>query len=92
MYNFGVLKIRYGVVPNNSTIYNHHFLIITKLLEQSVGHRYWGGGDEDPVSATDDFIWNKDFVPRMKRLIDNEPAEPISIKITVTTYPLHVIY
>ncbi|XP_078168136.1 ATP synthase protein I-like protein isoform X1 [Carex rostrata] len=43
--------------------------------------RYWGGGDEDPVSNTDDFIWNKDFVPRMKRLIDNEPAEPISFKI-----------
>ncbi|KAJ3704396.1 hypothetical protein LUZ61_008101 [Rhynchospora tenuis] len=42
--------------------------------------RYWGGGDEDPVTSTDDFIWNKDFVPRMKRLIDNEAPEPISSK------------
>ncbi|KAJ1688395.1 hypothetical protein LUZ63_019785 [Rhynchospora breviuscula] len=46
--------------------------------------RYWGGGDEDPLTATDDFIWNKDFVPRMKRLLhnDNEAPQPISSKFT----------
>ncbi|CAK9180690.1 unnamed protein product [Ilex paraguariensis] len=30
--------------------------------------KYWGGEEEDPLSS-DDFIWNKDFMGRMKRLI-----------------------
>ncbi|MQL80693.1 hypothetical protein Taro_013141, partial [Colocasia esculenta] len=34
--------------------------------------KYWGGEEEDPVTATDDFIWNKEFVGRMKRLIGEE--------------------
>ncbi|XP_078431378.1 ATP synthase protein I-like protein [Wolffia australiana] len=39
--------------------------------------KYWGGrGEEDPVTATDDFIWNKNFHDRMKRLIDEEAAKP----------------
>lgn len=42
------------------------------------------------MTATDDFIWNKDFVPRMKRLLDNEPAEPISAKFTVPTCPFYM--
>lgn len=32
--------------------------------------KYWGGQDEDPLTA-DDFIWNKDFMGSMKRLIDD---------------------
>lgn len=37
--------------------------------------KYWGGrGDEDPVTATDDFIWNEEFVDRMKRLIRDDSA------------------
>lgn len=57
------------------------------IIEPLVGHRYWGGGDEDPITATDDFIWNKDFVPRMKRLIDDEAAEPITSQIKVAYFP-----
>ncbi|XP_058095590.1 protein CONSERVED ONLY IN THE GREEN LINEAGE 160, chloroplastic isoform X2 [Magnolia sinica] len=30
--------------------------------------KYWGGEAEDPL-ATDDFMWNKEFMGRMKRLI-----------------------
>ncbi|XP_028065490.1 protein CONSERVED ONLY IN THE GREEN LINEAGE 160, chloroplastic isoform X2 [Camellia sinensis] len=35
--------------------------------------KYWGGEGEDPLTS-DDFIWNKDFMPRMKRLIQ-EPSD-----------------
>ncbi|KAK8924169.1 hypothetical protein KSP39_PZI019528 [Platanthera zijinensis] len=38
--------------------------------------KYWGGGDVDPITATDDFIWNKDFVGHMKRLLSYEPDAP----------------
>ncbi|XP_008793016.1 protein CONSERVED ONLY IN THE GREEN LINEAGE 160, chloroplastic [Phoenix dactylifera] len=39
--------------------------------------KYWGGrGDEDPVTATDDFIWNKDFLGRMQRLLREDKATP----------------
>lgn len=31
--------------------------------------KYWGGEEEDPLSS-DDFMWNKDFVGRFKRLIE----------------------
>ncbi|KAJ3670747.1 hypothetical protein LUZ60_008173 [Juncus effusus] len=43
--------------------------------------RYWGGNNEDPVTAMDDFIWNKDFEPRMRRLLNNEPSELASFKL-----------
>ncbi|CAN1123241.1 Protein CONSERVED ONLY IN THE GREEN LINEAGE 160, chloroplastic [Linum perenne] len=32
--------------------------------------RYWGGEGEDPLTSSD-FIWNKDFMPRMKRLFQD---------------------
>ncbi|KAL0906838.1 hypothetical protein M5K25_025364 [Dendrobium thyrsiflorum] len=35
--------------------------------------KYWGGGDGDPLTSTDDFIWNKDFVGHMKRFLRDEP-------------------
>lgn len=38
--------------------------------------KYWGGGDLDPITATDDFIWNKDFVGHMKRFLSEEPEAP----------------
>ncbi|KAK1302277.1 hypothetical protein QJS10_CPB12g00734 [Acorus calamus] len=38
--------------------------------------KYWGGGDVDPVTATDDFIWNKDFLGHMKRF--TSPSPPLS--------------
>ena len=43
--------------------------------------KYWGGkSDEDPVTATDDFIWNKDFHDRMKRLIsDDDDADTATV-------------
>ncbi|KAL5055080.1 hypothetical protein RYX36_035762 [Vicia faba] len=37
--------------------------------------KYWGGEDPDPL-ASDDFMWNKDFVPRFKRMIQ-QPKTPI---------------
>lgn len=47
--------------------------------------RYWGGnGDEDPVTDMDDFIWNKDFVPKMQRFIRQDQKEQpplISFKV-----------
>ncbi|KAK9285505.1 hypothetical protein L1049_024699 [Liquidambar formosana] len=32
--------------------------------------KYWGGEEEDPLTS-DDYIWNKDFMGRMKRLIQD---------------------
>lgn len=34
--------------------------------------KYWGGEKEDPLTS-DDLIWNRDFMPGMKRLIDGSP-------------------
>ncbi|KAF9590174.1 hypothetical protein IFM89_031829 [Coptis chinensis] len=34
--------------------------------------KYWGGEKDDPITS-DDFIWNRDFMGRMKRLIDDTP-------------------
>lgn len=34
--------------------------------------KYWmGKEDRDPVGNTDDFIWNKDFLPHMERVVAN---------------------
>ncbi|CAL9132535.1 unnamed protein product [Musa textilis] len=38
--------------------------------------KYWGGGGEDPVTATDDFIWNKEFLGRMQQLLGEDQATP----------------
>ncbi|KAJ7948439.1 ATP synthase protein I -related [Quillaja saponaria] len=32
--------------------------------------KYWGGEDEDPLTS-DDFMWNKDFVDRFKKMIQD---------------------
>ncbi|KAH9791316.1 protein CONSERVED ONLY IN THE GREEN LINEAGE 160 [Citrus sinensis] len=32
--------------------------------------KFWGGEKEDPLTS-DEFIWNNDFMPRMKRLIED---------------------
>ncbi|TKY66769.1 ATP synthase protein I [Spatholobus suberectus] len=42
--------------------------ITTKL------RKYWGGDDEDPL-ASDDFMWNKDFVGRFKKLIEEPQVQ-----------------
>lgn len=34
--------------------------------------KYWGGEKEDPLTS-DDLIWNRDFMPGMKRLIEGSP-------------------
>ncbi|KAK4769827.1 hypothetical protein SAY87_030359 [Trapa incisa] len=44
--------------------------------------KYWGGEEADPLSS-DDFIWNKDFMGRFQRMIedpagDGSPQEPTS--------------
>lgn len=36
---------------------------------------WWGKEDRDPVGNTDDFIWNKDFLPHMQRVIANGGAD-----------------
>ncbi|XVF60866.1 hypothetical protein PTKIN_Ptkin08bG0082500 [Pterospermum kingtungense] len=47
--------------------------------------KYWGGEEDDPITS-DDFIWNKDFVGRMKKLIQdpadahNSSLEPSPVK------------
>lgn len=40
--------------------------------------KYWGGEKEDPITS-DDLIWNRDFMPHMKRLIgdsDDSSSDP----------------
>ncbi|KAI3780460.1 hypothetical protein L2E82_10441 [Cichorium intybus] len=40
--------------------------------------KYWGGEKEDPITS-DELIWNRDFMPHMKRLIgdtDNSSSDP----------------
>ncbi|KAJ9550305.1 hypothetical protein OSB04_014350 [Centaurea solstitialis] len=41
--------------------------------------KYWGGEKEDPITSTD-LIWNRDFMPHMKRIIgdsdDSSPSDP----------------
>lgn len=53
--------------------------------------KYWGGEGEDPLTS-DDFIWNKDFMPRMKRLLHNDPVDPFlqtsPAKVSFLTFPL----
>ncbi|KAK6259273.1 hypothetical protein SCA6_013747 [Theobroma cacao] len=47
--------------------------------------KYWGGEEDDPLTS-DDFIWNKDFVGRMKKLIqdpasaDDSSLQPSPVK------------
>ncbi|XP_062206477.1 protein CONSERVED ONLY IN THE GREEN LINEAGE 160, chloroplastic [Phragmites australis] len=36
---------------------------------------WWGKEDLDPVGNTDDFIWNKDFLPHMERVVANGGAD-----------------
>ncbi|EXB78115.1 hypothetical protein L484_004817 [Morus notabilis] len=36
--------------------------------------KYWGGEEEDPLTS-DEFIWNKDFMGRMKRLIQDSDSD-----------------
>jgi hypothetical protein len=36
---------------------------------------WWGKEDLDPVGNTNDFIWNKDFLPYMERVISNGGAD-----------------
>jgi len=45
---------------------------------------WWGKEDRDPVGNTDDFIWNKDFLPHMERVIANggSNAEPTITRLT----------
>ncbi|XP_043701519.1 protein CONSERVED ONLY IN THE GREEN LINEAGE 160, chloroplastic isoform X2 [Telopea speciosissima] len=38
--------------------------------------KYWGGDDEDPLES-DDFIWNKEFMGRMKRLFDEPDSSSL---------------
>ncbi|XP_065852129.1 protein CONSERVED ONLY IN THE GREEN LINEAGE 160, chloroplastic isoform X2 [Euphorbia lathyris] len=37
--------------------------------------KYWGGEKEDPLTSYG-FIWNKDFMPRMKKLIQEPSTQP----------------
>ncbi|MBA0863207.1 hypothetical protein Goshw_018250 [Gossypium schwendimanii] len=41
--------------------------------------KYWGGEEDDPLTS-DDFIWNKDFVGRMKKLIQDPASEDSSLQ------------
>ena len=55
---------------------------------------WWGKEDRDPVGNTDDFIWNKDFLPHMERVIANggSNAEPTITRLTpVCTCALRLV-
>ncbi|CAI0555146.1 unnamed protein product [Linum tenue] len=41
--------------------------------------KYWGGEGEDPLTS-DEFIWNKDFMGRMKRLIQDTGDDDASLR------------
>ncbi|MBA0638576.1 hypothetical protein Godav_005435, partial [Gossypium davidsonii] len=41
--------------------------------------KYWGGEEDDPLTS-DDFIWNKDFIGRMKKLIQDPASEDSSLQ------------
>ncbi|CAO2183300.1 unnamed protein product [Urochloa humidicola] len=45
---------------------------------------WWGKEDRDPVGNTDDFIWNKDFLPYMERVVNGSGAgaEPTITRLT----------
>ena len=43
--------------------------------------KYWGGEEEDPL-ASDDFMWNKEFVGRFKRLIEEPQPTPPPAKVS----------
>lgn len=51
--------------------------------------KYWGGEGEDPITS-DEFIWNKDFMPRMKRLFqdsaDDPQFYPVEVQIQLFTF------
>ncbi|XP_022149755.1 uncharacterized protein LOC111018112 [Momordica charantia] len=36
--------------------------------------KYWGGEKEDPLTS-DDYIWNREFMGRMKKLIQDQPSD-----------------
>ncbi|KAE8701080.1 Phosphoenolpyruvate carboxylase 3 isoform 1 [Hibiscus syriacus] len=38
--------------------------------------KYWGGENEDPLTS-DDYIWNSEFVDRMKKLIQDPNADAV---------------
>ncbi|XP_010277031.1 PREDICTED: uncharacterized protein LOC104611596 isoform X2 [Nelumbo nucifera] len=38
--------------------------------------KYWGGEEEDPLTS-DDFIWNKEFMGRMKRLLQEPDSSSL---------------
>lgn len=46
--------------------------------------KYWGGEGEDPITS-DEYIWNKDFMPRMKRLFQDSPDDshfyPVEVQL-----------
>lgn len=52
---------------------------------------WWGKEDRDPVGNTDDFIWNKDFLPYMERVIASggagAGAEPTITRLTPVCIP-----
>lgn len=47
--------------------------------------KFWGGEKEDPLTS-DEFIWNNDFMPRMKRLIEDTDES------SAETFPVQVFF
>ncbi|KAH9742857.1 protein CONSERVED ONLY IN THE GREEN LINEAGE 160 [Citrus sinensis] len=48
--------------------------------------KFWGGEKEDPLTS-DEFIWNNDFMPRMKRLIEDTDESSAAEKFPVQEDP-----
>lgn len=57
--------------------------------------KYWGGEKEDPITS-DELIWNRDFMPHMKRLIgdtsdyDSSNSDPrlSAVKVSFFSFQL----
>lgn len=47
--------------------------------------KFWGGEKEDPLTS-DEFIWNNDFMPRMKRLIEDTDESSAAEKFPVQVF------
>ncbi|GAB4824888.1 hypothetical protein Ancab_007758 [Ancistrocladus abbreviatus] len=39
--------------------------------------KYWGGQQDDPITSSD-FIWNKDFMGQLEKLVQDQPAPDLS--------------
>ena len=56
--------------------------------------KYWGGEKDDPLTS-DDYIWNREFMGRMKKLMKDQPDDS-SVRVNKAkvsfSFPVSVLY